>query len=224
MGLGELRPQQQSWLLLPSTLLLQQVSGLHSLTGEAPAQNVGEQYFAIIFWAKCQKTEWKILDMLKLWVLISQFGDWVRIPTEVNPWPKIRSMQRWIHTLDTLELPHFQKTVVPTPQQYNTKSTDCPQGEGSARDIDEWHDKDRAGGFGWVQELSAKSFTQSVMPQLPPLRIILQEQQQNSQAAEKIFTAKTKDQTEQEYAQLSLLNSLQNFSRGLHKSLSLRDY
>lgn len=128
--------------------------------------------------------------MLQLWVLISHFGDWERIPTEANSWPKTRSMQRRIHTLDPLALPHFQPTVVPTPQQYNTKSTDCPQGEGSARDIDEWHDKDGAGRFGGVQEFSAKSFTWSVMPQLPPLRIILQEQQQNSQAAEKNIYSK----------------------------------
>lgn len=38
----------------------------------------------------------------------------------------------------------------------------------------------------------------------------------------KVFPVKTKNRTEQEYAQLSLLNSLQNWSWGLHRSFSFK--
>lgn len=163
--------------------------------------------------------------MLQLWVLISQgdqFGDWVRIPTETNPWPKIRSMQRWIHTWDTLDLPHFQLTVVPTPQQYNTRSTDCPQEEGAARDMDGWYE--RLSWWVWVstgvlsQEFHLISNTLITFPEDYTAGTMAKFWSSRKQ----IFTVKTKNQTEQEYAQLSLLNSLQNFPWGLHKSSSFK--
>lgn len=121
-GLGELLLPQQPPPPLPAGFRPAFVNTRSS----SPAQNVGEQCFVIMLWAKSQKIEWKILGMLQSWILISQghqSGHWVRTPTET----KIRSLQRWPHTSDTSQLPHFQAAEVPTPQQYNPESTECPQ-------------------------------------------------------------------------------------------------
>lgn len=219
MGLEELTPQQQSWLLLPSTLPPAPAAAFKSAFINTRSSSP-ERRWAILcnnFMSKVPENwvgnTWHVTIVspyLPFWGLgkdshRSQLLTKNQIHAKKNP---------YIRSISTSWCQHPSNTTL----KALTALKERVQQETLMSDMT----KMELVGLGEYKSSQPKVSPGLWCPNYLPWELYCRNNSKILKQQKKIFTAKTKEQTEQEYAQLSLLNSLQNFSRGLHKSFSFK--